>query len=105
MFGFVGPAIATLVTTLLSAIYLLWATAKATEISFEKVFPWKKIWNITMINICYGLAFAIIKKVLPLEDIFNEVLESVVLGLIWGIIYFSTNYKLLRTKWEVLNNN
>jgi O-antigen/teichoic acid export membrane protein len=104
MFGFIGPALSTLVTTLASAMYLLWATSQSIKIPFKKIFPWRNILYITLINILFGLAFAVIKQVIPWEVRIGEILESVVLGLIWGILYFSVYYRFLKTKWDMLNN-
>jgi O-antigen/teichoic acid export membrane protein len=103
MFGFIGPAIATLVATLGSAMYLLWSTSKTIKIPFVRIFPWKTILYITMINILFGFAFAVIKQVIPLEVKYGEVLESVSLGLIWGVLYLLVTYKFLKNKWDVLN--
>lgn len=105
IFGFIGPAIATLFATSVSAVYQLMVTAKEVEIPFSHVFPWKEIGYITIINICLGGLFAMIKSVLPCELLLGEVVESIFLGVIWGTIYFFINYKLLKIKWKTLSSN
>ncbi len=103
LFGFIGPAIATLVATLLSATYLLYATTKTIKIPFKNIFPWKKILYITALNIGFGIAFSLFKQLIPLEQTFGEVIESIILGLIWGFVYILLTFKFMRTKWQALN--
>ncbi len=105
IWGFVGPAIATLVATSVSAVYQLMATSKEMEISFSHIFPWKEIGYITIVNVCLGGLFALVKYFLPWERPLGEVVESIFLGVIWGIIYFLINYRLLKTKWKTLSSN
>lgn len=104
LFGFIGPAIATLVAIFLTNIYQLWTTSRIINITFKDIFPWKNIILITILNIGLGFIFAFMKEIILLEQNFGEVVESVILGLIWSLFYFLITYGFAKEKWLVLNN-
>lgn len=103
LFGFIGPAVATLVATLLSAGYLLWNTSKILNVNFINIFPWRNILLITILNIVMGCIFYLLKEIIRLEQHLNEILESIILGGIWGLVYTALTYKFARRKWNILN--
>ncbi|MFZ5974863.1 MAG: oligosaccharide flippase family protein [Bacillota bacterium] len=103
-FGFIGPAIATLVATFASAWQLLMSTSKQISIPMKKIFPWKDILFITLMNAVFGAIFMVLKNLLHIEVYTGEILESVLLGLLWGVIYVIMNLKFIKTKWRVLNS-
>jgi O-antigen/teichoic acid export membrane protein len=103
LFGFIGPAIATLISILISATYLLITTSRILNISFRKIFPWKNILYITVLNTGLGVVFAITKEILYLDKNIGDILESIILGIIWFIIYFVITFKFIKVKWHVLN--
>ena len=101
--GFIGPALSTLIATVVSASYLLIATSKVLNIPFRKVFPWKNILLITILNICLGLIFTFIKKLLDLDLIVGGVSEALILAVIWFVVYFAITFKFAKNKWKELN--
>lgn len=107
----VAPAIATLISTTAMAILQLMVTSKALKESFCDVFPWKQAAGILLLNIAFGAVFWAAKRFIPLEtympslniDGFDgEVLESLVLGVVWGITYFALTFKTILKKWKAL---
>lgn len=103
LFGFSGPAIATLIATFISAGgQLLW-TSRILSIPFKQILPWKDILNITLQNIILGIIFAFIKNAIQLDSHIGQIPESIVLGLIWGVIYIAINYKCIIKKYKKLN--
>ncbi len=105
LFGFIGPAIATFISIALVQIYQLIATSKTLNISFKTILLWKDLGIITIINFIFGIVFYIIKKTISIEVIFGEIAESVILGISWGIIYFSLLFRYIKEKWHSLNRN
>lgn len=103
IFGFIGPAIATFVSISMVAIFQLIATAKSIDVRFKNVFPWKNIGIATAVNIVLGVIFMLVKNTIALELFGGEIIESVILGIIWGGIYMLIMFKTLKQKWHLLN--
>ncbi|MGB4310654.1 MAG: oligosaccharide flippase family protein [Bacilli bacterium] len=103
LLGFIGPAIATLVATLFSATFLLLSTSKTLNMSIKNIFPWGDIFKITIVNIGFCVVFFWAKNLLAVESILGEVIESILLGAIWGVIYFSLTFAFIKKKWLALN--
>jgi O-antigen/teichoic acid export membrane protein len=87
IFGFVGPSIATFVSIFLVACFQLIATCKITNVKFKKILPWFDFIYITVINCIMGIMFYLIKVMIPLDVYTGEIIESIIMGLIWGILY------------------
>lgn len=102
VFGFIGPAIATLVATFISATILIALTSKMIFMSIKEIFPWVEIFKITFMNIIFSIVFYWIKNYLSLECNFGEIIESILLGAIWGIIYFLITFPFIKRKWSAL---
>lgn len=103
IFGYIGPAIATLFTITLVALFQLKATSVSLNIKFTKIFPWRTIMLITLVNILLGVAFAGIKSISPMQNFCGEILESLTLGIAWTMVYGLIMIKFVRKKWDVLN--
>lgn len=87
IFGFSGPAYATLFASIIMCLLQLSATSKCINISLKKIFPWDKLLYLLLINVILGFMFYNIKNILSAHFAFNTVIESIFLGMIWGIIY------------------
>lgn len=105
IFGFTGPALATFTSTLLVLTLQLLATSKVVNISFNQIFPWKKIFYITFINLIMISTLYILKINLSLDVIVGSVLESIFIGAIGFLIYLIFMYKTIRNNWNFLNND
>ena len=108
-----APAVATLISTTAMAVLQLAVTAKSLEIRFREVFPWGEAAIILLVNVIFGIAFWFIKAMLPLEKLFGSVtlsgkaldggiIESVILGCVWAIVYFVVMFKPIKKKWRNL---
>lgn len=110
MFGFIGPAIATFISILAVLILQLIATSKSISFPFAKLLPWRTLGAITIINFLMGIVFLFIKKTISLEiftgEIFTgEIVESILLGCVWGLIYFVIIRKFIIQMWFSLNEH
>lgn len=104
IFGFIGPAIATLIAVGLVALFQIIATTKVTGISFKKIFPWKDLAYITVYNVGFSTFFLHLKANLNISDKLDDTVESVLFGILWMIIYFFALRKKIRANLYQLNS-
>lgn len=120
-FGFVGPAIATVAVTFWCGYDLLQATARELRVSILSLLPLRALAGLTAVNLIFAALFAGIKFVLPLETTMDRIFEtlfsgrsltaagqcgeSVLLGLIWILLYAVLMYRPLRRKWNTINQS
>ena len=104
-FGMIGPAIATFVSILVISQLQLIMTSKETGIQYRDIFPWKKALRIISINSMFAMVFFTIKRIIPFETLVGNILESVLLGCIWSIIYLLIMKNRILKCWHYLNNN
>ncbi|MGP4079194.1 oligosaccharide flippase family protein [Pseudalkalibacillus sp. R45] len=103
IFGFIGPAIATLISIAVIQIIQLIATSKIINIPFRRIFPWKELSGITIINIILGIMFVVIKRIFSIEVINSEIIESMIFGFLWVILYVLIMGKFIKEKWKLLS--
>lgn len=103
IFGFIGPALSTLVSTLFGAMYLLFATSREISIPMRKIFPWNNIASITIMNSILGSLFFLVKRNIQFESFLGQVGESLALGCVWCMIYFLFYRKYIKNYWLKLN--
>lgn len=104
LFGMVGPALATFISILMVQQLQLIMTSKVTQISFSRVFPWKRIMIIIMINIVIAFTFWMIKRLCPMEIILGEVGESILFGIVWSVLYLWIMKRRIMDRWHLLNS-
>lgn len=102
IFGIVGSAIATFLSQLLLTFVQLRATSKLINVPFVKILPWKKLLFITFVNIFLGCLFVFIKSIIPLDTLLGSLIESIILGLFWAILYLGLTYKIIKKLWRNL---
>ncbi len=102
--GVTGPAIATFIAILAILLLQLAMTSKTVCIPFKLIFPWKQMGVILIINILFCAIFKQIKNIMPLQNFFGEIWESIILGAIWLFIYFLIMKKRLLQCWHCLND-
>ena len=104
LFGFIGPAIATFLSIAIVQFTQLIATSKIVNITISNIFPWKELAKITLINVVFSIVFFNLKNVVNLEYFVGNVGESLLMGLIWGILYIGIMYNKIKTNWNYLNS-
>ena len=105
LFGFIGPAIATLIVFVFLTFIQLIATSKVIKIKLSKIFPWHEILIILLFNTLFALIFYKIKTIIILDQYVGDIIESILLGVVWGIFYIVVSLKPLKKYWVRLNNN
>ena len=105
LFGFIGPAIATFISMGFVGIVQLLVTSSKIHISFKRLFPWKKLLNITFANVFLGsLSFSVIQYFKVGIDI-DDIIFSILIGIICMGIYFILLRKRIIVLWRKLNND
>lgn len=101
--GFSGPALSTLLVTLISASIQLVLTSRVIKVSIKELFPWKKIVEFSLINVVFGIIFYLIKENFYIYFFNNKIIFSLVLGVLWATIYFMIYYKYIKSKYKKIN--
>lgn len=104
MFGFIGPAIATFLSIIIMAFVQLVYTAKVLKIDLSKIFPWKNLFKITLINIGMSIIVYKFREMLLTENLYHNVLIAIVLGGIWLLVYLVLEKKNIVGLWKSLNS-
>ncbi len=100
-FGFIGPALATFLSSLIMSIVQLIYSSKVSEISFSNVYPWKNTFLLLALNISVGTIAFLLHKFNC--GFINPVISAIVLGIVWGLIMVIVLYKPLLKQWKMLN--
>ncbi len=101
--GMIGPALATFLSMLVVLLWQLYHTAKCSETTFAKVFPWKRLGYITLVNIIFAVVFGSLKYLLPLEQWLTGLGEAIALGGCWTMLYVFVMRKAIKRAWNGLN--
>ena len=104
LFGFIGPAISSLIVIALMGFAQLLVTSKILRMPFSKICPWRKMCLFLTETAIIGFVFYAVKYWL-LSDFSRlpSIIISIGLGGVWGIVYILCNFKLLRQNWKNLN--
>ena len=79
-------------------------TSKEANIPFKKIFPWDKAFVVLATNIMFAVAFYFVKKYVRLDETIGENLESIILGIIWFVLYFIVMKNRIVKCWRLLNS-
>ena len=99
-FGFIGPAVATVVATAFGAWYLLYNTSKISRVPFGDIFPWKNSGVILLVNVCLGILFYLVRGTTPVFKAMGGRAEAFLLASVWAAALFLIFRKTIRSKWR-----
>ena len=105
LWGFIGPAIATVISIAVTAFLQLSYSSKVIDIPFTRIFPWQKLFQITIINIVLALVIMEAKKIIVLDRFIGSLAESILLGICWTGLYLFIVRKILLENWNKLSSN
>lgn len=103
LIGINGFALATIISVSIVNFLQLKKTSILLKISIKNIMPWKKIINVTTINIFFGFIFYFMIENINLEYIVGDVIEAIIFGLIWLFIYLLLLLKEIKAMWYLLN--
>lgn len=96
--GVIGPALATVLSCLAMQMLQLVFSSRITGVSFIKIFPWKDIVILTIINCLFAVLFGMIHTYL-LPGIWT----AVVLAAVWGCAYLFVIRTKIALWWQRIN--
>lgn len=96
--GVIGPALATVLSCLAMQMLQLVFSSRITGVSFRKIFPWKDIGILTVINCWFAVLFGMIHTYL-LPGIWT----AVVLAAVWGCAYLFVIRTKIALWWQRIN--
>ncbi len=105
LFGFVGPAISTLIVTIVIALSQLYFTCVYLKIGLFSIFPWLDMLRMFVQTLLLGSIFWLIRyRLLTNVTDFLSVSVSMGLGGVWAVVYLLINRRQLITNWHQLNS-
>lgn len=87
IFGIAGFALGTLFSILGISVLQLIITSRHMKVPFTEVFPWKRLARIVALNLVLALIFGFVKAILDIEQKAEYILYSIILGIIWMLVY------------------
>ncbi len=105
LFGFIGPAVSSLLVTFIMNFTQLGFTSRLLKKSIKEILPWKKFAVNIFQTIIIGTGFLMLKYIIFIYNSRSvSILISIGMGVIWTIIYGIINYNSLRMSWKRLNS-
>lgn len=105
LLGFIGPAIASLISQLLIDILQLIWSSRLLKIRFSEIFPWRRLAVVLLLNIASAAIFTLLKAFIPLENYVGAVLEAISLGIVWFIFVALLQMKNIKQEWNNIKSN
>jgi O-antigen/teichoic acid export membrane protein len=103
IFGFVGPAVATLLSMVAISLLQIAYTGKIMEIPVAQIFPWKACGSYLLLNGVIGAACYFAKTLLSERVGIHPVLAAIAMGILWLALYGAIILRTLKKHWEFLN--
>jgi O-antigen/teichoic acid export membrane protein len=100
--GINGFAIASIISIGIAAYLQLKVTSFKLKIPFKKIMPWKKIISITVVNIIFGFIIHFIALKIHLENSFVNIVEAMIVGILWLFLYLLLLNKQISKIWSTL---
>ena len=101
VFGFIGPALATLLSSMITAIAQLVYSSKECGITFDAIFPWKNCFLLLLLNTGLGVIAYILQK--SVCAVINPIISAITIGILWLLITIRILFKPLLKQWKILN--
>ena len=102
--GFIGPAVATIISILVMQYMQLLATSKNIGIPLRRLMPWGKLAQITAVNAALGAAAYGVFEIFKIGTDTKGLLTAAGVGIVWFGLYTLIIYKPFRQRWSRMNN-
>lgn len=104
LLGFIGPAISSLIVSIILSFVQLKFTTIVTKIPFKQILPWRNISRLIIMSVGFCIVFSVIKYLLlPAFDRASSILISIGLGIVWAAFFVLVNFKFVKRSWKLLN--
>jgi O-antigen/teichoic acid export membrane protein len=103
LLGFIGPAVATLLSITLVNLVQLVFTSRIIKVPFSRIFPWKKLLLYTLLNAAWGAIAYVLVCAFKLGTDAKSIVLCILMGGVIGILYCVALIKRAKTLWNRLN--
>ena len=103
LLGFIGPAVATLLSITMVNLVQLVFTSHIIKVPFRRIFPWKKLLLYTLLNAAWGIIAYVLVRMLGLGTSTRDIMFCILIGAVIGILYCSCFFKRAKRLWSDLN--
>lgn len=103
LIGFIGPAIATLISIFAIVVLQIARTSKLLNFPAWSFIPIKRFVLPTVVNVISGIAVAVIVKTIKIGTDTKGIVSVVIIGVVWGLLYLLVYFKKIHSLWESLN--
>ena len=101
--GFIGPAVATLITLILHALTLLFFSSKVIDMSIKTIFPWNKLIKHIVVNLTWGIIVYTLTIVFNIGTTTKDIILCLLLGLFVCLLYFFYEKNKIKVLWNEIN--
>ncbi len=105
MIGFIGPAIATLISIFAIVILQVIRTSKLLNMAVWSFIPVKRFILPTAVCIISGIVVTIVVKTLRIGTDTKGIVSVVIIGVVWGLLYLLVYLKKILSLWKLLNTD
>ncbi|MBE6636510.1 MAG: hypothetical protein E7618_01760 [Ruminococcaceae bacterium] len=102
LFGFEGPAVASLLAQALMSLLQLYWSSRILKIRLRELFDWSALLRALTVNLLLAAVFLVLKILLPLQSVWGAIPEAILLGLLWIALFLLTFFRSLKAKWKAL---
>ena len=104
LLGFIGPAVATVLSILLIALLQIWVSGRVIHVPFSQIFPWGRLLLITLCNLAWGAAAYLVLWLLGIGTGAVDILIAIGIGAVCTLVYVFLFKKNILSTWRRLNN-
>lgn len=102
LFGFEGPAVASLLALVVMTVFQLSWTSRVLGIGLRQLFDWRALLTSLVLNLLLAAVFLTLKVILPLEEWIGRLPEAILLGLLWCLAFLLLHGRSLKQIWQRL---
>lgn len=103
LFGMIGPAIATFISVGIINIAQLVFSSKIMQVSFAKIFHWRKLAKILSLNLLSAAIICAAVGLLGLGTSGKDIVICIIIGVVWMAGYMLFMSKQLKQIWKKIN--
>ncbi len=103
--GFVGPAIATVISIGIMSLLQIMQTSRMIKKNIFSILPFKNFGLSLIAAISTAIVIFFITKIVPLTTDWKGILIAVAFGILWALMYFTIMFKRLKTLWYEMKKN
>ena len=101
--GFIGPAVATLISITLVNLVQLVFTARIIKVPFKRIFPWKALLLYSLANVAWGIGAYALVQLFGFSTDAKGIISSILMGGVVLICYAALFFKKGKKLWRKVN--